>query len=157
MLHVSNSDPARTVGAGKRGVTDRILYGADSRHIDPQVKQRTTPPSLQDLVVQSLLHHLVRIILVDRSELVGKITWYNDGRLCFRSHAGGTSLIMACNRIMTLSPIEVDEEALPFLTDSLRNDLLASEERTSRLQIVRRRLRERSNRIAAAAKYSNSS
>lgn len=119
-------------------------------------KQRTHPPSLQDLILQSLLHHLVRIILVDKTELVGKLTWYNAGKFCLKFTNSPNQAIMSCNRIMTVAPIEVDEEAVPFLVDSLRGQLLATEERTSRLQTVRRRIRERNNRIAAASKYSNS-
>jgi hypothetical protein len=58
---------------------------------------------------------------------------------------------------MSMSPIDLDEEAVAFVTESIRSNLLANEEKTSRLQIVRRRIRERNNRLAAAAKYRNSS
>ena len=159
MLHVSNQEPSRTIGAGKHGLTDKILNGSDSRHIDAGVKARSNPPSLQDVVLQSLVQQLVRVILVDKTELIGKILWYQNGRFCFRSNSdddGCNQVVIGCNRVMTVAPIEVDEEAVPFLTDHMRGNLLASEERTSRLQIVRRRIRERNNRMVAAAKYSYS-
>ena len=156
MLHVSNEEIPRTIGLGKGGITDKILHGSDSRRIDQVGKQRLVPPTLQDVVFQALLHQLVRLILVDREELIGKIIWYHDGRLCLKASPDSTNLVLCSNRIMTIAPIEVDEEALPFITDSIRANLLAGEERTSRLQIVRRRIRERNNRIAAAVKFSNS-
>jgi hypothetical protein len=107
------------------------------------------------VIFQALTHELVRIILVDQTELVGKLMWYNNGKFCLKD-GQSASLVMSCNRVMTVSPIDVDEEAIPFITESVRTNLLATEEKTSRLQIVRRRIRERNNRMAAAAKYSNS-
>jgi hypothetical protein len=156
MFHVSNEEVPRTIGFGKGGLTDKILNGSDSRRIDNAVKHRSTPPTLQDVVMQALLHQLVRLILVDRRELIGRILWCSDGRLCLKTQQEGNSFVFSCNRVMTIAPIEADEEAFPFITDSIRANLLACEERTSRLQIVRRRIRERNNRLAAAVKYSNS-
>lgn len=156
MLFASNHEKPRTVGAGRGGVTDKILYGSDSRRdpVDPLAKQRSTPPSLQDVVFQSLIHELVRIILIDQTELIGKMVWYNTGRFCMKVGPDETAHVLCCSRVLSAAPIEADEEAVPFITESLRGSLLANEERTSRLQIVRRRIRERNNRMAAAAKYS---
>jgi len=146
-----------TIGRSKGSLSDIILNGTDSRHVDPSAKNRTDPPSLQDVIFQALTHELVRIILVDHTEIVGKLLWYNNGKFCIRISNEATSPVMSCNRVMSISPIDVDEEAVPFVTESLRSNLLANEEKTSRLQIVRRRIRERNNRLAAAAKYRNSS
>lgn len=157
MFHCSTNARPTTIGRMKGSLSDRILHGSDSRHVDPTMKTRTNPPSLQDVIFQSLTHELVRIILVDQTELVGKLLWYNGGKFCIRISNESSSPVMSCNRVMSISPIDVDEEAIPFVTESLRSGLLATEEKTSRLQIVRRRIRERNNRLAAAAKYRNSS
>lgn len=155
MFHTSNRERPKTIGHGKGGITDKILHGSDSRHpVDPIAKSRTQPPSLQDSVFQALTNHLVRLILVDRSELVGKLLWYSDGQFGIKVNENDSTYIMNCDRVMTLSPIEVDEEAVPFMIESMRQNLLYSEEKNSRLQIVRRRIRERNKRLAAAAKYS---
>jgi len=154
MFCASTNAKSNTIGAGKGGVTDKILYGSDSRHVMNESKARSTPPSLQDVIFQSLVHELVRVILVDQTEIVGKLLWYHSGNFCIRE--GNESRVLSCNRIMSMSPIDIDEDVVPFLTESVRNNMLASEEKTSRLQIVKRRIRERNKRMAAAAKYSNS-
>ncbi len=155
MFHSSNRERPKTIGHGRGGVTDKILHGSDSRHpVDGYTKSRTKPPSLQDSVFQALTSQLVRIILVDRNELVGKLVWYSDGQVGIKINECETTCVMNCSRVMTLSPIEVDEEAVPFMIESMRQNLLYSEEKNSRLQIVRRRIRERNKRIAAAAKFS---
>jgi hypothetical protein len=154
MLHASNREKSRTIGHGKGGTTDKILHGTDSRHPpDAYAKQRTKPPTLQDAILQALVDELIRVTLVDRTELIGRIVWYSDGKFGFRTNDGDNVTVMSCNRIASVSPIEVDEEAFPFVTESLRQTLLSTEERNSRLQIVRRRMRERNKRLAAAAKY----
>ena len=154
MLHSSNREKSRTIGHGRGGITDKILYGSDSRHPPDNFSQnRTRPPSLQDTVLQALVNELIRLILVDRTELIGRIVWYSDGKFGFRTNDDDVISVMSCKRIMTVSPVEVDEEALLFVTESLRQTLLSAEERNSRLQIVRRRIRERNKRLAAAAKY----
>ena len=156
MLFASNHEKPRTIGAGRGGVTDKILYGSDSRRdqIDPLARARSTPPSLQDVVFQSLTHELVRVILVDQTELIGKLLWYNTGRFCIKHSHDDFTQVLCCSRVVSAAPIEADEEAIPFITECMRGSLLANEERSSRLQIVRRRIRERNNRMAAAAKYS---
>lgn len=151
MLHASNKEVPRTIGPGRGGLTDRILHGSDSRYIPDTNHAR--PPTLQDVVMMSLMHHLVRVTLVDMNEMIGRITWYNAGKIFFKLLETDALEVIRCERVFSLSPIEVDEEAIPFLTESLRASLLASEERTSRLQIVRRRIRQRNIRIAAANKY----
>ena len=85
---------------------------------------------------------------------MGKLLWYSDGHFGIKANENDSTYIMNCDRVMTLSPIEVDEEAVPFMIESMRQNLLYSEEKNSRLQIVRRRIRERNKRLAAAAKYS---
>ena len=157
MLDCSTDARPVTIGRSKGSLSDKILNGSDSRQVDLTAKNRTDPPSLQDVIFQALTHELVRIILVDHTEIVGKLLWYNQGKFCVRISNESTSPVMSCNRVMSISPIDVDEEAVPFVTESLRSNLLANEEKTSRLQIVRRRIRERNNRLAAAAKYRNSS
>ena len=156
MLHASNREKSRTIGHGRGGITDKILYGSDSRHPrDSYTQYRSRPPSLQDTVLQALINELIRLVLVDRTELIGRVVWYSDGKFGFRTNDDDEISVRSCNRIMSISPVEVDEEALPFVTESLRQTLLSTEERNSRLQIVRRRIRERNKRLAAAAKYQN--
>jgi hypothetical protein len=157
MFYCSTDTRPATIGRTKGSLSDKILHGSDSRQLDPITKTRTNPPSLQDIIFQSLTHELVRIILVDHTELVGKLVWYNSGKFCVRVSNDSSSPVISCNRLLSISPIDVDEEAIPFVTESLRSGLLSTEEKTSRLQIVRRRIRERNNRLAAAAKYRNSS
>lgn len=157
MFDCSTDARATTIGRTRGGLSDRILNGSDSRQVDPAMKNRTNPPSLQDIIFQALTHELVRVILVDHTEVVGKLLWYNNGKFCIRVSNQSVSPVMSCNRVMSISPIDVDEEAVAFVTESIRSNLLANEEKTSRLQIVRRRIRERNNRLAAAAKYRNSS
>jgi hypothetical protein len=154
MFSASTNSRSTTIGSGKGGITDKILYGSDSRHVD--LFSSNKPPSLQDVIFQSLTHELIRIILVDRNEIVGKLLWYNHGKFCIRPNGDTDSQVMSCNRVMSISPIDIDEDVVPFVTESIRDNLLSSEEKTSRLQIVKRRIRERNKRIAAAAKYSNS-
>jgi|LauGreDrversion4_2_1035121.scaffolds.fasta_scaffold51966_5 hypothetical protein len=157
MYHCSTNAVPTTIGRNRGSISDKILHGSDSRQDDAALKNRTHPPSLQDVIFQALTHELVRVILVDGSEIVGKLLWYNNGKFCVRISNESASPVMSCNRVMSISPIDLDEEALPFVTESFRANLLATEEKTSRLQIVRRRVRERNNRLAAAAKYRNSS
>lgn len=154
MLYASNREVSRTIGAGKEGVSDKILHGSDSRWYRDD--SRSKPPTLQDVLFQSLKNELVRLTLVDQKEMIGRIVWYSSGKMCLSSHDTDASEILSCSRIHSLAPIDLDEDAIPFLTDSLRADLLACEERTSRLQIVRRRIRQRNSRIAAAARFSMS-
>lgn len=155
MLHVSQD--GRTVGSGKGGLTDKILYGTDSKHVLPFPPKRH-PPSLQDSVMQALVGHYIRIILVDQSQLIGTLIWYAEGKfgLTEQFQQPLSTIIMSCNRICSVAPIEVDEEAVSFLVDNLKNHLLTMEERCSRIQGIKRRVRERNKRIAAASKFTNS-
>ena len=154
MLHVSNNKTPRTIGAGASGITDKILNGSDSRQINESTKQRSKPPTLQDCIFQALCHELVRIVLVDRSDIVGKLLWYNNGRFCIRPNPGDP-IVMCASRVMSLAPIEVDEVAVPLVTEKIKKYLLTGEERSSKLQSVKRRLQEKDNRIANAAKFAN--
>lgn len=156
MLHATSGSRPRTIGFGKGGITDKILHGFDSRHpVSASANPRAQPPTLQDTIFQAVGNELVRLTLVNNSELIGKILWYNDGKFCLKASNDDTTVVMSCNRVMSMSPIEVDQEVIPFLIESIRQNLLASEEKQSRLQIVRRRIRERNNRMAAAAKYNS--
>ena len=155
MLCASNRDVSRTIGHGRGGVTDKILHGSDSRHqMHGLNKTRSEPPTLQDLVFQSLSNQLVRLVLVDETDIVGRIMWYSAGKVALRRQGSNIPQVLQCGRVVSLTPVDLHEEAIPFLSDSLRADLLAAEERSSRLQIVRRRIKERNSRIEAAAKYS---
>ena len=157
MLHSTGGLKPRTIGPGRGGVTDKILHGFDSRQeSDFHTKQWSHPPTLQDCILQALVNELVRIIFVDKNEKVGKLFWYSDGKFSFRENGHDRPVVYNVNRVMTVSPIEVDQEATPFLIENMRDHLLASQEKQSRLQIVRRRIRERNNRLAAAAKYNAS-
>ena len=100
--------------------------------------------------MQALVGQLVRIVLVDECEIVGTLIWYVDGKFGIKNDS---THIMSCNRLASIVPIEVDEEAVPFLVDNLKTHLLNMEERSSRIQGVKRRIRERNNRVAAASKY----
>lgn len=100
------------------------------------------------------MNQLVRMVLVDRTELIGRLVWYSEGRFGFRLTDHNSTCVMNCGKVISVSPIEVDEEAVPFVIESVRQNLLYCEEKNSRLQIVRRRILERNKRLAAAAKYS---
>jgi hypothetical protein len=154
MLHASNREKSRTIGYGRGGITDKILHGSDSRlPVDRSARDRAHVPSLQDTILLALINEVARIILVDQTELVGRVCWYSDGRFGLKSTFDGRVSVLSCNRVLTVSPIGVDQEAVPFITESFRQALLISEERSSRLQIVRRRIQERNKRLQAAANF----
>lgn len=151
MLHASNSLKPKTVGPGRNGVTDKILHGTDGRHV---TDNSSNPPSLQDVVFRSLLHQYIRISLVDGNVIQGKLMWYNQGKLGIRPDRSEV-IVMCCNRVLGMAPCALDKDSVPFVAESIRENLIQQEERSSKQFIVKRRMQERNNRNAASRDYNN--
>jgi hypothetical protein len=151
MLHSSTNVKPRTIGHGTGGITDKILHGSDLRHTGSS--RPTAPPTLQDIVFRSLIQGRIRISHVDGSETSGVLVWYSDGNFGIRRAEKEPLIVLPCNRVARVIPIGVSRDSVPFIEESIRTGLIAQEERSSKQQIVKRRLKEQDKRNSIARQY----
>ena len=144
-----SSDPIpRTIGWGKGGLMDRILHGADSRHIDKE--KREPPPSLQTAFYRSMIGQRVLLKLMDGSEMVGGVSSVlHDGARVMVDLGEERYVMVSVRRIRYAIPQDVIDP-VKAIEMEMAKSLHANAENTSKLMSMKVRLQQRKLREAGA-------